>query len=193
MTRFIIRCMIAALALSFNTYLFVDGYWGWGITFLFITAIIILSFFRNESMILALNQMRLGNTDKAKIYINKITHPHLMPRKQHAYVLFLQAVMNSQEFGFSKTEQYLRSAISLGLRTDQDNSVARMHLAGICLQTGRKPEAEKLLQEAKKLDKSGVMKEHINSMQAQMRMAPSKNQMRMAQMMGGRKKTPRAR
>jgi hypothetical protein len=192
MTRFIIRCAVAALTLFFNAYLFVDGHWGWGITFIFVTALVIVSFFRNENMILALNQMRLGNTDKAKMYINKISHPNLLPRKQHAYVLFLQAVMNTQEFGFTKSEQFLRKAISLGLRTGQDNAVARMHLAGICAQTGRKTEAEKLLAEAKKMDTSGMMKDQIKLMQSQMKATPSKNQMRMAQMMGGRQKTPRA-
>ncbi|MCE2712702.1 MAG: DUF2892 domain-containing protein [Cryomorphaceae bacterium] len=191
MKGFIIRCILAASAVFFNTYLFTSGHWGWGITFLFVTAILILSFFRNENMILALNQMRLGNTDKAKTYINRITHPQLLPRRQHAYVLFLQAVMNTQEFGFTKSEQYLRQALSLGLRTGQDNAVARMHLAGICMQTGRKSEAEKLLAEAKKMDSSGMLRDQINMMQNQMKMAPSKNQMRMAQMMGGRKKMPR--
>lgn len=193
MTRFIIRCAIAIATIYLNIFLFVNGNWGWGITFIFVTALIILSFFRNEQMILALNQMRVGNTEKAKKHINKITHPNLLPRKQHAYVLFLQAVMNTQEFGFSKSEQYLRKAVSLGLRTGQDNAVARMHLAGICVQTGRKAEAEKLLAEAKKMDNTGMLKDQINQMLNQMRMAPSKNQMRMAQMMGGRKKMPRAR
>lgn len=193
MIGFIIRCILAAGTLGFTVYLFASGHWGWGITFIPVLAILILSFFRNENMILALNQMRLGNTDKAKKYINKISHPNLLPRKQHAYVLFLQAVMNTQEFGFAKSEQYLKKAIGLGLRTGQDNAVARMHLAGICVQTGRKAEAEKLLVEAKKLDNTGMMKDQINQMLNQMKMAPSKNQMRMAQMMGGRKKTPRAR
>lgn len=191
MLNFIIRCAVAALALFFNTWLFVTGHWGWGITFIFLTAIIILSFFRNERMILALNQMRLGNTDKAKYHINKITAPEFLPKKQHAYVLFLQAVLNTQELGFAKSEALLRKALAIGLRTGQDNAVARMHLAGICVQTGRKSEAEKLLVEAKKLDNTGMMKDQINMMLSQMKMAPSKNQMRMAQMMGGRKKMPR--
>ena len=143
-------------------------------------------------MILALNQMRVGNTDKAKKHINKITHPQLLPKKQHAYILFLQAVLNTQEFGFAKSEALLRKAIGLGLRTDQDSAVSRMHLAGICAQTGRKAEAISLLKEAKKLDKKGMMKDQINTMQKQLQMAPSKNQMRMAQMMGGRKKMPRS-
>lgn len=193
MIAFIIRCVLAIGVLVSTIALFATGHWGWGITLILPLALIVLSFFRNENMILALNQMRLGNTDKAKTLINKITHPHLMPRKQHAYVIFLQAMLNTQEFGFTKSEQYIRKALSLGLRTAQDNAVARMHLAGICAQTGRKPEAERLLAEAKRMDDSGMLKEQISLMQNQMKAAPSKNQMRMAQMMGGRKKMPRMR
>jgi hypothetical protein len=193
MTGFIIRIAIALSALSFNVWLFATGHWGWGITFLFVTALIILSFFRNENMILALNQMRVGNTEKAKKYIDRITHPQFLPRKQHAYILYLKAVMGSQEMGFAKSEQLLRRAIELGLRQPEDNAVARMHLAGICAQTGRKNEAVSLLGEAKKMDKNGMLKDQIKMMQQQLQMAPSKNQMRMAQMMGGRKKMPKMR
>lgn len=191
MIRFIIRCLLAAASLFFTFYLFYTGYWGWGISMILPSTIIVFSFFRNENMILALNQMRLGDTEKAKKYIKRITHPQFMPRKQHAYVLFLQAVLATQELGFAKSEQLLRKAISMGLRTGQDNAVARMHLAGICAQTGRKSEAVSLLAEAKKMDTSGMMKEQISMMQKQLQGAPSKNQMRMSQMMGGRKKTPR--
>lgn len=193
MTGFIIRIALALSALSFNVWLFATGHWGWGITFIFLTALIILSFFRNENMILALNQMRIGNTDKAKKYINRITHPQFLPRKQHAYILYLKAVMGSQEMGFAKSEQLLRKALELGLRQPEDNAVARMHLAGICAQTGRKNEAVSLLGEAKKMDKNGMLKDQIKMMQQQLQMAPSKNQMRMAQMMGGRKKMPKMR
>ena len=68
-----------------------------------------------------------------------------------------------------------------------------MHLAGICAQSGRKKDALTLLSEAKKLDKAGMMRDQIRTMQQQLQIAPSKNQMRMAQMMGGRKKTPKMR
>ncbi|GAB5417429.1 MAG: hypothetical protein Crog4KO_30110 [Crocinitomicaceae bacterium] len=191
MIGFIIRCALAVGTLLATYLLFADGYWGWGITMIIPIFIIGFSFFRNENMILALNQMRLGNTDKAKKYINRISAPQFLPKKQHAYVLFLKAVLSTQELGFAKSEQMLRKAIDMGLRTSQDNAVARMHLAGICVQTGRRKEAQTLLAEAKKMDKNGMMKDQINQMQSQLRVAPSKNQMRMAQMMGGRKKGPR--
>ena len=191
MISFIIRCALAAASLFFTVALFYNGYWGWGICMILVTAVIGFSFFRNENMILALNQMRQGNTDKAKKYINKITHPQFLVKRQHAYVIFLQAVLNTQDFGLNKSEQMLRKAIGIGLRTGQDNAVARMHLAGICAQTGRKKEALSLLAEAKKLDTSGMMNDQIKQMQGQLKVAPSKNQMRMAQMAGGRRKTPR--
>lgn len=193
MIGFIVRIIIALLALAFNIYLFFSGSWGWGISMLFVTALVVLSFFRNPIMILALNQMRIGNTDKAYKYINRIKSPEFLPKKQHAYVIFLQAIMGAQTLGLAQSEQKLRKALLLGLRTPEDNGMARMHLAGICAQSGRKKEALSLLSEAKKLDKSGMMRDQIKTMQQQLQMAPSKNQMRMAQMMGGRKKTPKKR
>lgn len=193
MIGFVIRILVALACLTGAVYLFAIGSWGWGITSIPIIALVILSFFRNENMILALNQMRVGNQEKAKKYINKIKHPEFLPRRQHAYVLYLQAIMNSQELGFNQSEILLRKAISLGLRTNEDNAVSRTHLAGICAQTGRKSEALSLLAEAKKMDKGGVVKDQIKMMQQQLQVAPSKNQMRMAQMMGGRKKTPKQR
>ena len=193
MIRFIIRCLIAAFALFLTVYSFGTGHWGWGIVMIFVCAIFGMTFFRDERMILALNQMRVGNHEKAAMHMNKISHPQFFPRKQHAYVVYLQAVLGTQANGFVKTEQMLRKALALGLRTKQDQGVAKMHLAGICAQTGRKAEATTLLSEAKKLDTDGVLRDQIKQMQGQMVQVASKNQMRMAQMTRGRQKTPRAR
>lgn len=193
MTGFIIRIFIALVLLVGTVGLFITGFWGWGLTSVFPLAAVIFSFFRNEQVILALNQMRIGNQEKAKKHINRITAPQYMTRRQHAYVLYLKALMNAQELGFAQSEHLLRKALSLGLRTNEDNAVARMHLAGICAQTGRRPEASALLTEAKKYDKGGMLKDQIKMLQSQMQAVPSKNQMRMAQMMGGRKKMPKMR
>ncbi len=192
MIGFIIRCVLAVSAIVLNVLLFTTGYWGWGISMIFITAIIILSFFRNENMILSLNHMRMGNQDKAKKYINKITVPQFLPRKQHAYVLYLQAMFNVQEWGYAKTETQLRKALQLGLRQAQDQAMCKLQLSGIAAQTGRMNEGKILLQEAKKLDKDKILKEQIDTMSKQMALVGNKNQMRMAMMHKGRVKTPRS-
>ena len=193
MIRFIIKSIIALAALFMTVALFYNGYWGWGIVMIFMLVIIGFTFFRDERMIMALNAMRSGDTEKAGKQISKITHPQFLPKKQHAYVLFLKAVLGTQELGFAKSEELLRKAMRMGLRTGQDNAVARMHLAGICAQTGRNKEAITLLAEAKKLDENGAMKDQISQMQKQLKVVPSKNQMRMAQMQKGRQKSPRRR
>lgn len=194
MLGFVIRTILSLFSLFLLVYSFATGHWGWGIVMIFVTALIILTYFRNQNMILALNQMRVGNHEKAKAYIDKIKRPDLLPKKQHAYILYLKAMLGTQELGFAKSEQLLRSAIQMGLRTKQDNAVARLHLSGICAQTGRKQEAMSLLNESKKLDTDGMLKDQISMMKSQLSGAvPSKNQMRMAQMSKGRQKMPRAR
>jgi tetratricopeptide (TPR) repeat protein len=192
MIGFIIRVVLTATALWFNFYLFYTGYWGWGITFIFVSALLVLSFFRNENVIIALYQMRLGRQDKAWKALSRIRDPRFLPRKQHAYVLYLQGMLGLQNnLGFAKCEQMIRKALQLGLRTKQDQAVAKMQLAGICMQSGRKQEAQTFISEAKKLDTNGLLKEQLDMMKKQMTMVASKNQMRMAQMHRGRKKMPR--
>jgi len=51
MFGFIIRCFLTAGLLFSTVALFYSGYWGWGITLIFPTAIVIFSFFRNEQEI----------------------------------------------------------------------------------------------------------------------------------------------
>jgi len=193
MISFVVKCILALFSLLFTTNLFVTGSWGWGIVMIFVTAFICLFFFRHERVILAFYYMRSGNQEKAKHHFNKITFLRVLPKRQRAFVIYMQAVLNSQQTSFSKTEQSLRKALSMGLRAKHDKALARMHLAGICAQTGRLPEAMKLLSEAKKIDTSGMLKDQINSLQSQLKRTPSANQMRMAQMAGGRKKIIRNR
>jgi len=193
MISFLVKCILALLSLLYTINLFAHGSWGWAIVMIFVTAFIGIFFFRHERVILAFYHMRSGNQEKARINFNKITFLRVLPKRQRAFVIYMQAVLNSQQTSFSKTEQALRKALSIGLRAKHDKALARMHLAGVCAQTGRVPEAVKLLAEAKKIDTSGMLKDQINSLQSQLKRAPSANQLRMAQMAGGRKKVVRNR
>jgi hypothetical protein len=188
MNGFIIRCVVAAFTLGLTIYTFASGHWGWGIVMIFVLALVIATFFIHERLIMAMNQMRKGDTDKAAYHINKITHPHLMPKRQHAYILFLQASMNAQSGGLTKSEPAIRKAMDLGLKDVNARAQAHFQLAAVCAQTGRVAESKTHIAEAKKLDKSGMLKDHIKMMESQMNAMPSKNQMRMAQMNGMRQK-----
>lgn len=193
MITYFIKTVLALGLLTLTVLSFGNGYWGWGIFLIFPTALVGLTFIYNENLAFALNHMRMGNQEKAARAINRISHPQFLPKRQHAYVIYMQALLNAQSISPAQAEALLRKAIGMGLKRGHDKAMSRMHLAGICAQTGRRQEAVQLLAEAKKMDDSGMLKEQIKMMQAQLQNAPSKNQMRMAQMMGGRKKTPRMR
>jgi hypothetical protein len=193
MITYLIKTVLTLGLLILTVMSFGNGYWGWGITLIFPTILVGITFIYNENLAFALNHMRTGNQEKAAKAINRISHPQFLPKRQHAYVIYMQALLNAQTISPSQAEALLRKAIGMGLKRGHDKAMSRMHLAGICVQTGRRQEAVQLLAEAKKMDDSGMLKDQIKMMQSQLQNAPSKNQMRMAQMMGGRKKTPRMR
>ena len=194
MIAFAIRSLLAAGLLFLTVFSFYTGYWGWGIFLIFPLALVVLTFIYNENVAFMINHMRTGNQDKAQRAINRITAPQfIFVKRQRAYVIYMQALLNAQSLPPSKVESMLREAIQMGLKRGHDKAMARMHLAGLCVQSGRRQEAVTLLAEAKKMDDSGMLKDQIKMMQGQLQNAPSKNQMRMAQMMGGRKKMPKMR
>jgi hypothetical protein len=53
---------------------------------------------------------------------------------------------------------------------DISKPMATLNLAAAALQKGRKPEAQRLLEEAKKLDSAGMMTDQIKMMKEQLKM-----------------------
>lgn len=187
MLGFILRSALTLASLFFTVWFFYTGYWGWGITMIFPLAIFILTYFRNENIILALNHIRTGNQEKAIKKLDRIQNPNFLIKSQRAYYFYLRGLSGAQQLSMGETEKLFRKALNIGLRTDQDQAVAKMNVAAICMGSGRKREAKTLLAEAKKLDKNGILNEQIKMLNKQMAASGSKNQMRMAQMMKGKK------
>ncbi len=187
MIGFILRTLLTLSSLFFTFWFFYTGFWGWGITMIFVSAVFVLSYFRNENIILALNHIRTGNTEKAIKKLDRIKNPNFLIKTQRAYYYYLRGLSGAQALSMGETEKHFRKALSIGLRTDQDTAVAKMNVAAMCMGTGRKREAKTLLAEAKKLDKNGILAEQIKMLNQRMAATGSKNQMRMAQMMKGKK------
>ena len=76
----------------------------------------------------------------------------------------------------NEAEKYFRKAISLGLSMNHDLAMAKLNLAGIAFSKRRKQEAQKLLSEATKLDKQGMLTDQIKMMKQQMKKAVGPNQ-----------------
>ncbi len=180
--------IVLSLASFISTFmLFANGYWGWGIVMILVTTIIVLTIFRNEWIILAVNQLRLQNNEKASKYLSKIKQPDYLVKRQRAYYYYLKGLTGQGKMKMQESEKLFRKALNIGLKQDYDKAMAKLNIAAICLGTGRRREAEALLSEAKKLDTKGVLTEHIKDLKKHLGRATSRNQMRMAQMSKGKK------
>jgi tetratricopeptide (TPR) repeat protein len=188
MIGLILKIVLTLASLFFTVYLFWDGSWGWAICMIFVTAFFGLFIFRNQHLLLAILQMRQQNFEKAQHYLSKIRQPQFLFKRQRAYFYYLSALAGQQNIKMTQTEALLRKAISIGLKQPHDQAMARVNIAAVCMQTGRRQEAENLLNEAKKLDTKGLLSEYIKNMKKNMGRATSKNQIRMAQQMKGKKR-----
>lgn len=173
-----IKLVIAALLVITAVWQFTEGNIGNGIFILLITLIAVLLYFKNEYILLAFLKLRKQDFDGATRILNKIKNPETaLVRKQQGYYNYLNGLMLSQT-NLNAAEKYLKKAVELGLSMDQDLAMAKLNLAGIAMSKNKKLEAEKLLGEAKKLDKQGMLKDQIAMMKAQLKKGPQVQQRR---------------
>ena len=102
-------------------------------------------------------------------WLSYIKNPEAsLVRKQQGYFQYLHGLMLSQT-NITQAEKHFKKALELGLSMDTDIAIAKLNLAGVAMTRRRKLEATNLLNEAKKLDKQGLLKDQIKMMKEQMK------------------------
>lgn len=171
-----IKLVITALILAFAVYQFTEGEIGNGIMYILLSTIFVFLYFKNELILLAFLKLRKQNFEGAKKWLDRIKHPEgALVKKQQGYLNYLNGVMVSQT-NMNDAEKYFKKALTLGLSMDHDVAMAKLNLAGIAFSKRRKIEAQKLLSEAQKLDKRGMLTDQIKMMKQQMKKAAIPNQ-----------------
>ena len=166
-----IKIILAVLVLAYAVYQFIEGYIANGIMFVFIALIFVFLFFRNEIILLAFLRLRKQDFAGADKWLNRIKNPAAaLTKKQQGYFNYLKGLMVSQT-NMNEAEKYFKNAIKFGLNMDHDMAMVKLNLAGIAFTKRRRQEAQKLLSEAQKLDKRGILDEQIKMMKQQMKKA----------------------
>ena len=171
-----IKLILSSFALGFSIHQFIEGLIGNGIMYLLISLTILFLYFKNEFLLLAFFQLRKQNLDGADKWLNKIKNPSsALVKKQQGYYNYLKGMIVSQT-NINEAEKYFKSAISFGLNMDHDLAMAKLQLAGILFTKRRKHEAQKLIQEAQRLDKNGMLTDQIRIIKNQMKRSHIPNQ-----------------
>lgn len=164
-----IKLILAGLLVVAGIWQFTESNIGNGIFLILLAGIPIFLYFKNEFILLAFLKLRKQDFVGAKKWLAYIKNPETaLVRKQQGYFNYLNGIMVSQT-NINQAEKYFKKAIELGLSMDMDLAVAKLNLAGVAMSRRRKLEATNLLNEAKKLDKQGMLKEQITMMKDQMK------------------------
>jgi hypothetical protein len=164
-----IKLILAVLVTAWSLYEFSQGHIMNGISILLLAGMFILLYFKNEFILLAFLQLRKQNFPGAQKWLNYIKNPSAaLTKKQEGYYNFLHGIMLSQT-NITQAEKYLKKAVKLGLSMGHDLAMAKLQLAGIAMTKRRKREATMLMNEAKKLDKNGMLNDQIKMMKQQMK------------------------
>jgi hypothetical protein len=164
----IIRLIIACVFFAGAVALCVFGFWWWGILALFIGGLFLLSFFFNENMLIAQLYLRREKTEKAELWLGKITNYEKQVHKgQHGYYNLLIGLIESRKSPL-KSEKYFKKSLSLGMSMSHNTALAKLSLAGIAMAKRNKREAQMYLQEAAKDDKNKLLTDQIKMMKGQL-------------------------
>lgn len=164
-----IKIVLATATLGYAIYQFVITNIGNGIALIFLAGMFVLLYYKNELILLSFLRLRKQDFDGTLRWLNRIKNPtSALTTKQQGYYFFLHGVIEAQK-NLTKAEKHFKKAISLGLNMKHDLAMAKLSLAGIVMQKRRKREATLLLNEAKKLDKQGMLSDQIKMMHQQLK------------------------
>ena len=167
----IIKLIIATGLFGYAIYQFIEGYIGNGIMWILLAGVFVFLYFRNEFILLAFLRLRKQDFTGAEKWLSKIKNPAAaLTKKQQGYYNYLKGLMVSQT-NMNEAEKYFKNAVKFGLSMDHDMAMVKLNLAGIAFSKRRKQEAQKLISEAQKLDKRGLLADQIKMMKQQMKKA----------------------
>jgi hypothetical protein len=169
MNNRIIKIAIAVVLFVFAVYQFTLGNIWWGLLFVLLTAIVVITLFWHEVHILALFHMRRNKFESAEKALTYIKHPEKLPKTQEAFHYFMLGNVESSKRNIGKAETWYKRALSTGLRMKTNQAIAKLNLAVGSLSRRRKREAQMYLQDVKKLDKYNVLKDQVKFVEQQMK------------------------
>ena len=119
-----LRIFLSLLSFGIAIWQFVDGAIGNGISLILLSLVILLSYFRNERILLAFWYIRKNKFPKAQKILDGIKKPEeSLTKGQEAYYYFLNGLMLSQT-NMGKSESLMRKALNTGLRMKHDQAMA---------------------------------------------------------------------
>ncbi|WP_103326877.1 hypothetical protein [Bacteroidetes bacterium endosymbiont of Geopemphigus sp.] len=163
------KILITFSLLIGTIFAFKKSEYGLGIFFIFLSAIPVFLFFRNEYLLLGFFRIRKQDMEGLGKWLGHVKNPKSqLIKSQRAYYYFLSGILTAQS-NITQSEKHMKKALEIGLKFKHDRAMAKLNLSAAALSNGHKRQAEILLSEARDLDSAGILSEQIKMMREQMK------------------------
>ena len=129
------------------------------------TGLFVYGYFRYGTVYLAFQQLKKENYDKSEKLISKIKNPSMLSANQKSYYHFAQGIIASNKRDWDKSASDLNKALTIGLRTENDISIALLNLANVEFERKNFEKAIELIKKIKKFDLNSLVRSELDKLE----------------------------
>ena len=160
----IFKLLVAAASIAYTVLLYSEGSWGAAVGMTLLSIVLVLANLRSVRLVFAFANLRMQRMEDAVKWLNRIKPTQLWPGQRGYYHFLLGSV--TMQNNLNEAESHLRKALSLGLKQDHDKAAVKLNLA-VCMSAKQdRKKAMVMIQEAKRLDTKGMLKNDIKQVEA---------------------------
>ena len=159
----ILKFGLSAASIGYSINLYSTGYIGSGVGMTILGVLIGLTGLRSVRMILVAFRIQQQKLDKARSILEGVNPNHLWKSSRGQY-WFLKGNL-LLESSLTEAEKAFRQALDIGMKRDEEKAAVMLNLAAIQHSKRRPKEAKALIAQAKRLDKKGMLKSDIKTIE----------------------------
>ena len=131
----------------------------------------IFGYYRYGTVYVAFQELKKGNYDKAEKLASKIKNPDMLSKGQKSYYHFTQGAIASNNEDWDKSYSEWNKALTIGLRTENDTSIALLNLANVELERKNFEKANEFIKKTRELNLKPLLESEADRIQNEINVA----------------------
>jgi tetratricopeptide (TPR) repeat protein len=131
----------------------------------FSLVLIVWGYFKNGTVYNAFQKLKKDDFEGAELALAKTPNPQYLKKSHKSYYHFTKGMIELNRDNFDLAYDELNSALSIGLRTDNDSALVYLNLASLELQRKRYKEAGEFLKKSKNLEHKPLLDPEIEKIE----------------------------
>lgn len=167
----IIRIILILFSLLTAAYFFSNKDYANMSLMLMAGVLFIYGYFRYGTVYAAFQEMKRNNIKKAEELISKIKYPDKLTTGHKSYYYFTTGVIALENQELEKSHSDLTKALSIGLRTENDESIVLLNLANIELLRKNFDQANEYIKKIRELNLKPIVESETNRIEKEINVA----------------------